>query len=323
MDVIIDTDPGIDDAIALLMALSSSALRVHAITVAAGNCSVEQGVHNALGIVELMKATGVPVARGADRPLKRRAVLCGSGIHGENGLGGAALAVGTRTAEPKPAAQVLVDTVHANQSQITVVALAPLTNLARAISLWPGIVHAVRRVVVMGGALGVAGNATAQAECNIYNDPDAAAVVLSSGMPITLVPLDITRRATVTLDAFNTGLADLAALPAVQFLSAATASYFRYRDATPTVRSAVLHDPLALALAVTPDLAKYRSVAVTVDTEEGAGLGRTRAGGRAIANGRAGVVNVATEFDVARFEHIIVEALRCAATQSVSSGIRG
>jgi purine nucleosidase len=317
MDIVIDTDPGIDDAVALLMALSLAGLRVRAITVVAGNCSVKQGLQNALGIVELMGATGVPVARGADRPLKRPAVRFGAEVHGENGIGGATLAVQTRSADPKPAPQMLVDTVRENQGRVTIVALAPLTNLALAIELWPGIVHAVRHVVVMGGALSVAGNASAQAECNIYNDPDAAAIVLSSGMPITLVPLDITRQATLTMDAFYTGLADLAALPAVRFLSAATASYFKYRGATPTVRSAILHDPLALALTVVPDLAKYRPVEVTVDTEDGSALGRTRADGRIAADGPAQTISVAADLDVPRFEQFVVASLRHAATQSV------
>jgi inosine-uridine nucleoside N-ribohydrolase len=201
--VIIDTDPGIDDALALLLALRSPELEIAAITTVSGNVPVEVATRNVFTVLSLFPAiTAPPVAKGASRPLKKAAFYAEQ-IHGEDGLGGI-YSIREASGEPRYAPQAATlsrrDAVHEILYQlsvtwqpVTVISLGPLTNIASAMEKDRAAMAKISRVVLMGGAVGVPGNVTPVAEYNLYCDPHAANIVFRSGIPLTMVGLDVTR----------------------------------------------------------------------------------------------------------------------------------
>ena len=170
--IILDTDPGIDDAMAVLLALRSPELKVEAITTVAGNVPVELGTENARKLVELAGRTDVIVAKGAARPLQRK-LTTAEAIHGENGLGGVTLPPPKIALDPRQAVQVIHDLIDANPGQITLVPVGPLTNIAMSLLQYPDLATKIREIILMGGTVG-AGNATPAAEANIHQDAEAA-----------------------------------------------------------------------------------------------------------------------------------------------------
>jgi purine nucleosidase len=268
---ILDVDPGVDDALAILLALRSPELDVAGITTVAGNVVVEQGTRNALAIVEAAGAE-VPVYRGADRPLQGR-LTTATLFHGSDGLGDLGIRPVHATAEPKSAEDFLLEAVRSDEPTI-VVALGPLTNLAHACRLdptWPRRVHCI---VAMCGAVRGPGNVTAVAEANCYADPEAAAIVFGSGAPIVMVPLEVTLRAALSRERFaetqQRSRHDPPARLALSLLNfyLSTAS----RLGSP---EAALHDPLAVAVACVPDLVKTRRVRVDVELDGSLTRGQT------------------------------------------------
>jgi purine nucleosidase len=189
--LLIDTDPGTDDAVALVMALTRPDVGVEALTIVAGNVDVDQCVRNARYVLEVC-GRSLPVYRGADRPLSRPARTAAE-VHGGDGLGD--LGLRPRAGQPDPglAAEQIVERIRRNPGELTLVALAPLTNIALALDLAPEIAGMLRRVVVMGGAANTLGNVTPAAEFNIWCDPEAARIVFRSGMPITMIGIELCR----------------------------------------------------------------------------------------------------------------------------------
>lgn len=197
--VIIDCDPGHDDALALFTAFGSSALEVAAVTTVCGNQTVDLVTRNALAVIEVAGMSGALVARGAERPLRRRHAPA-PGIHGPGGLDGPDLPTTVGELDPRPAAQVIVDLVMgAAPGEITLVATGPLTNLALAVQREPRIAQRVSEVVIMGGAA-AQGNITPSAEFNIHVDPEAAAAVFDAAWPVTMMGLEVTHQALATPD---------------------------------------------------------------------------------------------------------------------------
>jgi purine nucleosidase len=198
--VIIDCDPGHDDAFALFTAFGSPELEVAAVTTVCGNQTVDLVTRNALAVVEVAGRTGtVVVARGAERPLSREHVPA-AGIHGASGLDGPALPATPGEIDPRPADQVIVDLVTAaGPGVVTLVATGPLTNLALALQRDPAIADLVAEVVIMGGAA-TQGNITPSAEFNIHVDPEAAAAVFDAAWPVTMMGLEVTHQALATAD---------------------------------------------------------------------------------------------------------------------------
>jgi len=194
--IIIDTDPGADDAMAILLALNSPELDVKALTVVAGNVVVEQGLDNALKLVSLAGRCDVAVARGAEQPLVQK-LITAEFFHGANGLGDVELPAPACRADARFAADLIIELVHQYPHEITLVPVGPLTNIALAVSKDPSLVPLVKEVVLMGGAIS-GGNATAAAEANIYNDPEAARVVFEAGWPLTMVGLNVTEKTRFT-----------------------------------------------------------------------------------------------------------------------------
>lgn len=272
--VILDTDPGIDDALAILLALASPEVQVEAVTVTHGNCPTGQGVINALRVLELAGATQVPVAAGVEVPLIQ-SPLTAPETHGESGLGYARLPPPRPGPAKQHAVDLLIERIMAAPGEVTVVAVAPLTNLALAIRREPGIVQAVQEVIIMGGAIRHGGNTTPLAEFNVYVDPHAAHMVYHSGMPMTLVPLDVTYQCVLTQTEVDELLA--IASPLTRFIAEATRFYMAFHAEYQRIQGCVINDPLALALAFAPELVETQALYVSVDIQSDLSLGKTMA----------------------------------------------
>src|SRR4029077_10077404 len=189
--VIIDTDPGVDDAFALLLAMRSPELKIEGITPVAGNVPLELTLPNALRMVEIAGRTDIPVAAGAKGPLLRRLVTAAY-AHGENGLGGAVFPEPKIKPVAEPAAELTRQIIRKYPGEVTLLPVGPLTNIATALSIDSELAGMVKGIVMMGGSLS-GGNITPAAEFNVYVDPEAARIVFQSGIPITMVGLDATR----------------------------------------------------------------------------------------------------------------------------------
>ena len=187
--VIFDTDPGTDDALALMLALNSPELDVRAITVVPGNVTASQGLENALRMVSLANRCDIPVAAGAQHPLFQK-LITAEFWHGKNGLANIELPASKCKVDSHFGPDLIIQMVHAAPHEITLVPVGPLTNIALAVLKDPSIVPLVKEVIIMGGAIG-GGNVNAAAEANIYNDPEAAQIVFQAGWPLTMVGLDV------------------------------------------------------------------------------------------------------------------------------------
>jgi inosine-uridine nucleoside N-ribohydrolase len=260
--VMIDTDPGVDDALALLLAMRSPELKIEAITSVAGNVPLDLTLPNALRMVEIAGRTDIPVAGGANRPLLRRLVSA-TYAHGENGLGGAVFPEPTTRPASEPAAVLIRQVVRKFPREVSLITLGPLTNIAAALSADRELAGMVRGLVMMGGSLS-GGNITPAAEFNIYVDPEAARIVFQSGIPITMVGLDVTRRTTLTDD-------HVRALEATQTPVSQAAAKIARNAITHTRERGFLvgpnmHDSLAVAAFLDPSLLNWKQYYVDVET---------------------------------------------------------
>ena len=270
--ILFDTDPGIDDACAILLALASPELSVEGLSIVHGNCSLEQATTNALSILELANAGHIPVAKGCELPLVQPSLLAPE-THGETGLGYAKLPEPRIRPLIQHGIDFLIEKIMSNPGEITLVAIGPLTNVALAIRQEPRIVEALKELIIMGGAIRHEGNTTALAEFNTYVDPQAAHIVYHAGIPTTLVPLDVTYQCILTVD-------DVKRLqqinsPITKFIADATRFYMEFHDAYQKVDGCVINDPLALALTFAPKLCTYIELPVDVDISGGISMGKT------------------------------------------------
>src|SRR5271166_6228387 len=187
--IILDTDPGTDDAMALMLALNSSEIDIRAITVVPGNVVAKQGLENALRMVSLANRCDIPVAAGAQHPLFQK-LITAEFWHGKNGLANIELPPSKCKVDARFGPDLIIQLVHASPHEITLVPVGPLTNIALAVETDPSIVPLVKEVILMGGSI-KGGNVNASAEANIYNDPEAAQIVFQAGWPLTMVGLDV------------------------------------------------------------------------------------------------------------------------------------
>jgi len=268
--VLLDCDPGVDDAIAIAVALGSPGLELVAVTTVAGNVELAATTANALRVCEFLGHPHVPVVAGADRPLMRSAVLARP-VHGADGLGGAPLPPASRPPDPGLAADRIVEEVMGAPGEVTVVAVGPLTNVALALRREPRIAHAARRLVVMGGSY-TGGNITDSAEFNIHADPDAAAEVLLAPWEPVLLGLDVTLRVRVG-PAVMARWRRFGSLSS-RLLEPALAGYRDSRTGSDGAGPAV-HDACALACALQPGLFALTPATVRVETADPVTLGRT------------------------------------------------
>ena len=270
--IILDTDPGIDDALALFLALASPEIQLEAITTVSGNVSVDHTTRNALTLLELTGRTEIPVARGSARPLVRPPVLADY-VHGDNGLGGVELPEPRLQPVAQHAVDVIIEKVMGAPGEITLVALGPLTNIALALRREPRIVQQVREVVIMGGALRVPGNVTPAAEFNIFVDPHAAHMVVHAGWPIRLVSLDVTMQAQLKREQVN--MLASTGNPVMRFLKQMLDSYFEDFAAKVDTTVFHMHDPLCVAAVLYPDLISWEPVYVDIELAGSLTLGET------------------------------------------------
>lgn len=270
--IIIDTDPGIDDSLAILLALTSPELQVEGLTVVSGNCTVDNGVNNALSVLELAGRPDVPVLRGAPRPLVQP-LLIAPETHGEQGIGYARLPAPVHQPGSGHAVEFIIEKVRAHPGEISLVCIGPLTNLALALRLAPEIVEAIPEVIIMGGAINHPGNTTALAEFNTYCDPHAAHIVFHSGLPLTLAPLDVTYQVILTRADVQT-LLEIPS-PVSTFVADATRFYMEFHDEYQKIEGCIINDPLALALAMAPGFVETRRLYVDVDISGGVSMGKT------------------------------------------------
>lgn len=269
--LLIDTDPGIDDALALFLALASPDVQLEAVTTVSGNVHVDFTTRNALTLLELAGRLDILVARGSDRPLVRQPVIADY-VHGQNGLGGVMLPDPRRQAMSN-AVDVIIQKILEAPGEITLVAIGPLTNLALAVRREPRIAQAVREVMIMGGALRVPGNVTPASEFNIFADPHAAHIVLHAGWPVRLVSLDTTNRAVMRREQF----AALAASghPVTQCMKRMADYHFDEFGKARGITAFHMHDPLCLAAAIQPDLIEWKAAYVDVELSGTLTLGET------------------------------------------------
>lgn len=269
--ILLDTDPGIDDSLAILLALASPEISLEGISVVHGNCSAEQGTVNALSVLELTKASHIPVYKGCDLPLVQPSLLAPE-THGNTGLGYAKLPEPQTKPKVQKGSDFLRDKIMSSPGEITLVCIGPLTNVALAIRQEPRIVNAVKEVFIMGGAIRHEGNTTPLAEFNTYVDPHAAHIIFHSGMPITLVPLDVTYQCILTKNDVNRLLKIDS--PITKFIADATRFYMEFHDEYQEIEGCVINDPLTMALTFMPELCDYQEVYVDVDLSGGVSMGK-------------------------------------------------
>ena len=263
--IIIDTDPGQDDAVAILLALASPELEVLGITTVAGNVPLPLTTLNALKILELAGRADLPVFAGCEAPLRRRLVTA-EHVHGKTGLDGIELPVPATAARDRHAVDFIVETLRREPAgSVTLVPIGPLTNIARALERAPDIAARIRRIVIMGGAYFEVGNITPAAEFNIYVDPEAARAVFAAGAPLVILPLDATHEALTSRGWIETmrGMPGRCG-PAV---ASWTDFFERFDRDKYGSEGAPLHDPCTIAWLLRPDLFEGREINVEIETQ--------------------------------------------------------
>lgn len=278
MRIVLDTDPGVDDAFAILYLAAQPDVELVAVGSVHGNVPAPLAADNALRLLDLAGLTHVPVAVGAHQPLIQP-LHTAEFVHGPDGLGGHAGPASPRTPVAESAAEQLVRLARAHPGELTLIALGPLTNIALATMLEPELPNLVRALTVMGGAVTVPGNITPYADANTWHDPEAADIVLRAGYNLTLVGLD----ATETARADATWLNRLTALdtPQARYANAILAHYADVYTRLIGEKVCTLHDPLAAAITVNPGLATYRELVLGVE------LTGTHTRGQVVADLRA------------------------------------
>jgi purine nucleosidase len=260
--VIIDTDPGTDDAMAIILALNSPEFKVEALTVVPGNVEAWQGLENALKIVSLAGRCDVVVAGGAQHPLNQK-LITAQFWHGKNGLANVELPASKCKADPRFGPDLIIEMIHKYPHEITLIPIGPLTNIALAVSKDPSIAALVKDIVIMGGSIS-GGNVTGAAEANIYNDPEAAQIVFNAGWMVTMVGSDVGERTLIT----RKYLAELQSShgPQSDFI-AKIGDFYLTRSEKSGYAGAAMYDPLAVGIALDPTLGTLKEMHVDVETK--------------------------------------------------------
>lgn len=318
--IILDTDPGSDDAMALMLALNSPELDVRAVTVVPGNVTAAQGLDNALRMMSLANRCDIPVAAGAQHPLFQK-LITAEFWHGKNGLANIELPPSKCRVDSRYGPDLIIELVHAAPHEITLVPVGPLTNIALAVEKDPSIVPLVKEVILMGGSIG-GGNSTAAAEANIYNDPEAAQIVFQAGWPVTMVGLDVGDK-TLLSRKYLEQLGQTHG-PVNDFIYQ-VAHYLIDLSAKFGWEGTPMYDPLAVGVAIDATLVKAPPMHVDVETRGEFTRGETVAnrrnmvernvlrGNRYIVEGLDKVepnAKVCTDVDADRFLQLFVSRIR-------------
>jgi inosine-uridine nucleoside N-ribohydrolase len=302
--ILLDCDPGHDDAVAILLAAGNDAIDLRAITTVAGNCSLDLATINARRVAALAGLDGVPIAAGAAGP-RAGELITAPDIHGRTGLDGYDLTTGEPPLDPRSAVELLADTLAESSEPLTLVATGPLTNVAALLEERPEARSRIHEIVLMGGST-ERGNTTPAAEFNIYVDPDAAALVFESGVPLTMIGLNLTHQALATREV----LERIEALPGEPARAVAGWMEFfgsRYERVFGRFAPPV-HDPCTIAVLIEPDVMRRVDTFVAVETE-----GRWTRGATVVdlhnRLGRPPNARVAVELDAPRFWDLVIGAL--------------
>ncbi len=267
--IVLDLDTGVDDALALILALRSPELDVQAVTTVAGNTTVEKATRNTLLVLDLLDAReGLPVAQGAAAPLTRQLETAAK-VHGADGLGNvsALYPASRRNTAPLPAEELLLEMLRKHPGELTLIATGPMTNLALALEREPATFRQLKEIIQMGGAVAVPGNTGPHAEFNLWVDPEAAARVFASGVPLRLVPLDVTEQLVLSRARVRE-LAQQRDSAVFQFVRECTVLYFDFHQQRVGVNGGYLHDPAAVTAAIHPEWFRWRRARLRVETGE-------------------------------------------------------
>ena len=307
LPLIVDSDPGLDDALAIGLAVARPELRLLAVTTVGGNADVRHETENALRLLHAYGRSDIPVAEGAAGPLTGEIVRA-TAIHGEHGIGRTVLSPSPAGAHPDGAIGLIARILRESPEPVVVAPIGPLTNIALLLRVHPDLAARISHLSIMGGSIGE-GNATTSAEFNVYADPEAADVVFRSGIPITMMGLDVTHQATLDaasagrLRATSTGSGRIAA----ELVDFAIERVGLWYGGTTTA----IHDAVAVAHLVFPDLVAVASYNVRVDVSDGPARGRTVCEGLPARMARSGLgpnAEVGIRIDRERFESILVDA---------------
>jgi purine nucleosidase len=313
--VLLDCDPGIDDALAILLACASPEIDLVGVTTVGGNSLVETETRNALAVLALAGRADVPVAQGCARGLIKD-LTPATDTHGLGGLGYATLPPPRAEPLAQHAVDFLIETILAQPGEITLVATGPLTNVALAVRKAPRVVGAVKRCIVMGGAFRHEGNMPLRGEYNVWCDPHAAHIVFHAGLPLTLVPLDVTYRCLfreqhvqrlASRISPHSPLADFPS-PLLTFIADATRFYIEYHRAAQNIEGCAINDALTMALVFAPDLVTTQALYVDVELGDGPGHAGTYADFWKLT-GKPPNMHVALEVDAERFMRLFVERM--------------
>ena len=272
LKIIIDTDPGIDDAMAIFLALRSPELELIGLTTIFGNVHTALSTTNALRLLEIAGRSDIPVAHGADVPLARAYPGPVAFIHGSDGQGNANLPPPKARAVSESAAEFIVRNVMAAPGEITLVPIGPLTNIAAALALEPKVAEHVKEIVLMGGNAFVPGNVSPAAEANIHNDPEAADIVFSAGWRVTMVGLDVTHD--IIMSPVQTRSLETAQNPLAQHLALINPLYLEFNIQSSGIDGYYIHDPSAIVYLTHPELFTVQHHPVRVETQ-GISAGKT------------------------------------------------
>ncbi|SIT71720.1 nucleoside hydrolase [Edaphobacillus lindanitolerans] len=300
--LLLDVDTGIDDAIGIILAAKRA--DVVGITTVNGNTSLDYATANTLKVLNLIGRTDIPVVRGADRPLLREPHFEVS-VHGNDGIGGALKEMDAGEPASGFAPDFIIEMAQKHERELTLVLTAPLTNMALAIRKEPRLRDWVKEVVIMGGAVRVPGNITPTAEYNMYIDPEAAKIVLQSGLPITLVGLDVTEQTLLT----DVEIGRMQGSPEGEFVKDSTGQYMkRYKEIT-GIHACAMHDPLAVGVALDRSFVRTGRLHVDVETNSDLCDGQTVAD---FSNwtGKQPNLDVCLEADSGRFIEYLVETMK-------------
>ena len=301
--IVLDCDPGHDDALAILLAAAAPSLELLAITTVAGNQSLDKTTLNARRVCSVAGIEGVPIAAGCDRPLVRNRIAAPE-IHGESGLDGPAFPAPTVPLDARHGVDVILEASR-TEPGLVVIATGPLTNVATALARDPGLAGRLQRLVLMGGAIGL-GNVTPAAEFNIGADAEAARAVFESGIPITMVPLETTHRALATAEVISR----IAALDfplahiCVELLGFFAETYKRVFG----FEAPAVHDPCAVAWLIDSSIVPTRRMHVDVETQAEFSYGRTVCDVHGVT-GRAPNADVGVGLEVDRFWDLMIGAI--------------
>ncbi len=303
--IIIDCDPGQDDAVAIVLAARSPELELMGITCVAGNADLNNTSQNALRICGLAGIRDVPVVKGMDRPIFGNLITAAS-VHGKTGLDGADLPETDLVFTPGHAVEFLIETFMASDGDITLIPIGPLTNVAMALLREPGLKDKISRIVLMGGALGV-GNMTPSAEFNIFVDPEAARIVFDAGIPLLMIGLDVTHKAILTRE--HVAIIKAKGTPVTDVFTGLLTFYLDSLTELGYSQGGAMHDACTVAAVCDPSLISTKLMRVDIETKGEFTRGRTVCDARPITSGTPNA-HVGLDIDSERFFGMLLDRLQ-------------